>query len=83
MMTDRPNRRNLVADLNRGQAAGSQVPPDLALQPLEQLRPVPPLTHALQAVHQVGKGFRKVRPQLQGALVGGDGHVLPGCVLVG
>ena len=55
----------------------------LPSSPGKQLGPVLPLAHALQAVHQVGKGLGEVGAQLQCTPVGCDGSILPGCVLVG
>ncbi len=54
----------------------------LCLKPPEHRRPLRPVAHALQAVHQVGKSLRKVLAQQQGALVGGDGRIVARCVLV-
>ncbi|KAA6420624.1 MAG: hypothetical protein FRX49_09417 [Trebouxia sp. A1-2] len=67
--------------LHRWQPVSRQLPPYLCFKPDKQRLPVLPLADALQAVDHVGKGLRKVWPQLQGTAVGGDGSVLPGCIL--
>lgn len=54
----------------------------LVLHAYEKLRPVFPLAHALQAVHQIGKRLREVGPQLQGLLIGDNRCVLPARIFV-
>eukprot|EP00951_Prasinocladus_malaysianus_P050612 scaffold682203_cov47-Prasinocladus_malaysianus.AAC.1 len=71
-----------VEGLYGREPSGGNVPAYLSHEPLKQLWPIGPVADALEGVYQVGKGLREVGPEGQGALVGGDGQVVTGRILV-